>query len=135
MSEESNYTIKEAFPDADPGIKPFGSRILLQIRNPKQKTQSGIILSSDTIETEQDNTQVAKVIDMGSLSFRNRNTMEPWPEGAWCQPGDFVRVPKYGGDRWKINMGEDISVTFAIYNDLDIIGQVTTDPCKIKAFI
>lgn len=126
----NDYTIEEAFPTMEPGIKPFGSRILLQIRNPKQKTQGGIILSSNDIETEQDNTQVARVVDMGSLAFKNRNTMEQWPEGAWCQVGDFVRVPKYGGDRWKID-----AVTFAIYNDLDIIGQVTTDPCKIKAFI
>lgn len=126
----SDYTVEEAFPQADAGIKPFGSRILIQIRNPKQKTKGGIILSSNDIETEQDNTQVAKVIDMGSLAFRNRNTMEQWPEGAWCKPGDFVRVPKYGGDRWKKD-----SVTFAIYNDLDIIGSVTGDPCEMKAFI
>ena len=131
----SEYTIEEAFPTMEPGINPFGSRVLLQIRNPKQKTKGGIILSSNDIETEQDNTQVAKVISVGSLAFKNRNTMEQWPEGAWCQVGDYVRVPKYGGDRWKIDAGDGVAVTFAIYNDLDIIGQVTTDPCKIKAFI
>ena len=131
----SDYTIEEAFPVAEPGIQPFGSRVLLQIRAPKQKTQGGIILSSGTVETEQDNTQVAKVIAVGELGFKNRNTMEQWPEGAWCAAGDFVRVPKYGGDRWKIDAGDGVAVTFAIYNDLDIIGKVTVDPCKIKAFI
>ena len=131
----SDYTIKEAFPEADPGILPFGSRVLLQIRAPKQKTAGGIILSADTQDTEVDNTQVAKVIAVGVLAFKNRNTMEQWPEGAWCAVGDYVRVPKYGGDRWKVNIEDGVAVTFAIYNDLDIIGKVTTDPCKIKAFI
>jgi len=133
MSNE--YTVAQAFPEVEPGVHPFGSRVLLQIRAPKQKTKSGIILSHDTVETEQDNTQVAKVIAIGELAFKNRSTMEPWPEGSWCQVGDFVRVPKYGGDRWKIDTADGISTTLAIYNDLDIIGKVTIDPCEIKAFI
>ena len=33
----------EAFPAAEAGIQPFGSRVLVQIRSPKQRTASGII--------------------------------------------------------------------------------------------
>ena len=68
--------INEAFPEMDFGIKPTGSRVLVQIRRPKSKIGS-IILSDYTKDAEQDNTQVAKVIATGPLSFRNRNTMEP----------------------------------------------------------
>ena len=38
-------TMKEAFPDVDPGIQPFGSRVLVQIRTAKTKTSGGIILT------------------------------------------------------------------------------------------
>lgn len=129
-------SIDEAFPPVDPGVKPFGSRVVVQIRAPKKKTKGGIILTDDTKDTEMWNTQVAKVIAIGELAFKNRNTQEPWPEGSWCQPGDFVRVPKYGGDKWSIRHGEDdTEILFVIFNDLDLIGKVTGDPLAMKAFV
>jgi co-chaperonin GroES (HSP10) len=125
----------EAFPVADPGITPFGSRVLVQIRSPKTKTASGIILDNGSRDTEKWNTQVAKVVSVGSLAFKNRNSMESWPEGSWCGPGDYVRVAKYGGDRWEVPLPNGESALFVIFNDLDIIGQVTGDPLAIRAFI
>ena len=129
-------SIDEAFPPVDPGVVPFGSRVVVQIRAPKKKTKGGIILTDDTKDTEMWNTQVAKVIAIGELAFKNRNTQEPWPEGSWCQPGDFVRVPKYGGDKWSIRHGDDdTEILFVIFNDLDLIGKVTGDPLAMKAFV
>jgi len=125
----------EAFPDAEPGIVTFGSRVLVQIRSPKTKTASGIILDNGTRDTEKWNTQVAKVVSVGALAFKNRNTMDSWPEGSWCKPGDFVRVAKYGGDRWEVSLPSGESALFVIFNDLDIIGQVVGDPLAIRAFI
>lgn len=125
----------EAFPDVHPGIQPFGSRVLVQIRTPRKVTRGGIILSSETQDTEKWNTQVAKVISVGPLAFKNRNTQEAWPEGDWCKAGDFVRVPKYGGDRWEVPVNKNDSAMFVIFNDLDVIGQVTGDPLAVKAFI
>ncbi len=127
--------LAEAFPACDPGVMPFGSRVLVQIRTPKKKTAGGVILLDDARETEIYNTQVAKVIAVGTLAFKNRNTMDTWPEGSWCEVGDFVRVPRYGGDRWtvKTETGEDAIVV--IFNDLDLVGKVTGDPLAIKAFL
>lgn len=125
----------EAFPKADPGIVPFGSRVLVQIRTPRTKTASGIIIDNGSRDTEKWNTQVARVVSVGALAFKNRNSMEPWPEGSWCTAGDYVRVPKYGGDRWEVPLATGESALFVIFNDLDIIGQVTGDPLAIRAFI
>ena len=134
--EYAYESIDEAFPPIDPGVEPFGSRVVVQIRAPKKKTKGGIILTDDTKDTEMWNTQVAKVIAIGELAFKNRNTQEPWPEGSWCQPGDFVRVPKYGGDKWSIRHGDDdTEILFVIFNDLDLIGKVTGDPLAMKAFV
>lgn len=135
MSTTSESAWAEAFPDVHPGIQPFGSRVLVQIRTPRRISRGGIILSAETQDTEKWNTQVAKVISVGPLAFKNRNTQETWPEGDWCKPGDFVRVPKYGGDRWEVPINKTDSAMFVIFNDLDIIGQVTGDPLAIKAFI
>lgn len=126
--------LDEAFPEADPGHLPFGSRVLCQLRTPKKTTRGGILLLDETRDTDQANTQVAKVRAVGPLAFHNRNTMQPWPEGAWAQPGDYVRVPKYGGDRWVIKKdGEDC--IFIFFDDLNLIARVTGDPLAIKAFL
>ena len=126
---------EDAFPVIDPGVRPFGSRILLQIRRAKTKTKGGIILAGETRDTEMWNTQVAKVRALGPLAFHNRNTMEPWPEGAWVAIGDYVRAPKYGGDRWSVRDAEGDEIIFVIFNDLDLVAKITGDPLAMKAFL
>lgn len=134
-----DQALVEAFPAVDAGVRPLGSRVLVQIRTPKNKTKSGIILHSETKDTEKWNTQVAKVIELGPLAFKNRDTMQTWPEGEWVAAGDFIRCPKYGGDRWEIaytdSEGEEQNAMFVIFNDLEIIGKVMGDPLAVKAFI
>ena len=127
--------LAEAFPVAQAGIQPFGSRVLVQIRSPRQKTASGIILDTGSVDTEKWNTQVGKVVSVGPLAFKNRTTMSPWPEGSWCKEGDYVRVAKYGGDRWEVPLPDGNTALFVIFNDLDIIGQVEGDPLLIRAFL
>ena len=129
-----------AFPSVDPGAKPLGGRILVQLRRAKRKaTKAGIILVSETKETEKWQNMVARVIEIGPLAFRKRDTMEPWPEGSWCQPGDYIRVPKWGGDRWEVKVpGEDDledPALFMILNDHEVIAKVTGNPLEMKAFL
>ena len=94
--------LEEAFPEVDAGANPYGSGVLVQIRTPKKVTAGGLIVPEESRETELWNTQVAKVIMLGPVAFKNRDTLEPWPEGDWCQAGTFIRCPKYGGDRWQV---------------------------------
>lgn len=125
-----NYeTLDEAFPKADPALEPFGSNVLVQLRTPKMKSDGGIVLVEETRAIDADNTQIAKVITLGPLAFHNRETLQPWPEGAWVKPGDYVRVPKYGGDRWLRDApgSVDGKCVFILYNDLDLMGRVPED--------
>ena len=129
-----------AFPSVDPGAKPLGGRVMVQIRRSKKRTtKAGIVLVEETKETEKWNTQIGKVVDMGALAFRKRDSMEPWPEGAWCEIGDFIRVPKWGGDRWEVKVpGEDHSedpALFIIINDHEVIGKITGNPLETRAFL
>lgn len=131
----SEQTLNDAFPKADPGVIPFGNLVLVQIRSPKKKSAGGIILHTETTDTEKWNTQVGKIIHVGPVAFKNRSTMEPWPEGAWCNEGDFVRVAKYGGDRWEVPISDTETAMFVIFKDTELIGKVTGDPLAIRAFI
>jgi len=140
MSNDIEQTLGEAFPIVDPLMSPYGARILVQLRAVKDKvTSAGIYIPEETKETEKWNTMIGKVIAVGPLAFRMRETMQPWPEGAWAQVGDFVRVPKWGGDRWEIDFTDEYGANgralFTFFNDHELIGKVTGDPREIKAFI
>jgi co-chaperonin GroES (HSP10) len=132
--------ISWAFPTVDPGAKPLGARILVQLRRTKKKTTTGgIILVEETKETEKWQNMVAKVIEIGPLAFKNRDTMASWPEGSWCAVGDYIRVPKWGGDRWEVQVPEEDELEdkalFMILNDHEIIAKVTGDPLAMKAYL
>jgi len=128
-------TLDEAFPSVDPGVRPLGARILVQIKTTKKTSKGGILLVEDSKETEKWNTQVAKVIQLGPLAFCNRTTGEPWTEGMWAKPGDFVRVPRWGGDRFEVAVeGAEEPALFVVFNDHEIIAQITCDPLTVKNF-
>jgi len=95
------------FPDIDPGLVPFGSRVLVQIKVPKR---------------------IALIRAMGPLAFHNRASLQAWPEGRWCATGDVVLVPRFGqNERWQITHdGEPIE--FRLYDDVAMLGFVTTHP-------
>ena len=137
--EVVEQTLEEAFPEVNPLIKPLGGRVLVQMRAVKEKvTKAGIYIPEETKETEKWNNMVAKVIYIGPLAFRNRDTMVEWPEGIWAKEGDYVRVPKWGGDRWEVDYeinGQKGKALFAMFNDHELIGLVTGDPLQIKAFV
>lgn len=129
-----------AFPDVDPGMDPFGGRVVVQLRRIKKKaTKAGIILVEETKENEKWNNMIGKVVKIGPLAFKNRDTMHPWLEGAWAQVGDYVRVPKWGGDRWEIKVpgDDDIEdpVLFMTLNDHELISKVTSNPLTFKAYV
>jgi len=128
-----------AFPSVDPGAKPLGGRILVQLRRTKKKTSgSGIILVEETKETEKWQNMVAKVIFVGPLAFKHRDTMRSWPEGSWCEPGDFIRVPKWGGDRWEVpvpDQDDEDPALFAVFNDHEMIAKVTGNPLNMRAYL
>lgn len=130
---------EEAFPEVDPLTAPAGSNVLVQIRTPKKKTSGGIHLISDARDTEFWTTQIGKVRAIGPLAYHNRNTFQPWPEGAWCKVGDYVRVPKFGGDRWTVPIpGTDDEALMILFKDTDIGATIPggwEDALKIKAFI
>lgn len=126
--------LDEAFPDIDPGFEPFGSRVIVQLRSPKTKSKGGIILTNDVQETEMWNTQIGKVRALGPLSFMNRTTQDLWPEGKWCQVGDYVRIPKFNQDKWFIEH-EDKQVLFMLVNDLDLLAKKLGNPLEVKAYI
>jgi len=126
-----------AFPDVAPGQQPYGGRVIVQLRRIKKKAGL-IIIVDETKENEKWNNMIGKVVSIGPLAFKNRDTMASWPEGSWANVGDFVRVPRWGGDRWERPVpnedGKD-PVLFMTINDHELIAKVTDDPLSFKAYV
>jgi co-chaperonin GroES (HSP10) len=134
-------SLEDAFPAVDPRERPAGNLVLFQLRRPKEKTEGGIIIIADARQTELDNNQVGKVIAIGPLAFHNRNTNEEWPEGAWAKVGDYVRIPKYQGDRFiRYYVRKDgetetrDEVHFVYMKDLAII-SLLDDPMAVRSYL
>lgn len=142
-----SQTMEEAFPDASEWVEkmvPLGNTVLVQLRSPKTKTAGGIALPQDSQQFDQDQIRVAKVVAMGPLAYKNRETFEVWQEGAWVVVGNFVRVPAHAGiDRYKIDISDSVYrdvvvkpedkvlrvyAMFATYNDFDMKMLIKGDP-------
>jgi co-chaperonin GroES (HSP10) len=127
-----------AFPNVNAGMEPLGGRLIVQLRRIKKKAGM-IIIVDETKENEKWNNMIGKVVALGPLAYKNRDTMQSWPEGSWAQVGDFVRVPRWGGDRWEIkdpaNDASEDPVLFMTINDHEVIAKVTSNPLSFKAYV
>jgi co-chaperonin GroES (HSP10) len=132
----SDKSVDEMFPKIDPEFVPFGHRVVVQIRRVVNKTSSGIILSTGTKEEEAYNGTVALLVSVGPLAFKKRTTGEEWPEGVWAKPGDYVKVPRWGGDRWSVDLNDGLEpVMLAVLSDADLIGAYTGDINKVRSHL
>lgn len=124
------------FPEVNPKVLPCGTRVLCQLISPKTTSKGGLILVEETKETERWNNQVARVIAIGPIAFCNRETGQPWREGIWANPGDFVIIPRWGGQRRTVrSKGGDESVYFVTVNDHEIIERVYGNPLELETYI
>lgn len=128
-------TIEEAFPKVPLPSTPFGGRVLIQLRRLPQKTKGGIVLVEDTRDTAKWNNQVGKVVALGPLAFCNRETAEPWPEGAWAKVGDYVRLPRWDGDRVEVPVRDSDPIIFVTLSDHQLLGRVNGDPLEQRIYV
>jgi len=135
MEREYTDAMKVAFPDVHPGVMPFGYLVLLQLRTPRKLTRGGLIIPDDSRDAERFRVQTGLVRAMGPAAFKSRDTLLPWPEGNWCSPGQFVRCPMYGGDRWLVPVPDatdkDEKAIFILCKDSDLVGLVLGDPLSV----
>lgn len=128
--------LDELFPKVELDFEPFGHRVVVQVRRVVNKTSSGIILAKESKETEAYNNIIGKVLAVGPLAFKKRTTGETWPEGVWSVVGDFVRIPRYGGDRWVYDMNDGLDpIHIVLFSDADLLGKYTGDVRKVRAHI
>ena len=135
LGDRYTADMREAFPDVTPEYIPFGYNVLAQLCMPKRKIGSIYIPDSEK-DAERYRVQAMLIRGLGPAAFANRETLIPWPEGAWVKPGDFARGPLWGGDRFNLkfepgNGQPKDHVTFVFFKDSDLIASFNGDPLSV----
>jgi co-chaperonin GroES (HSP10) len=121
LSTEKEEYVAKHFPEVEPGCSPCGAQILVQLRTMQKKSAGGILLANETTELNQQNTRVCRLIRVGNIAFRNRETGQLWREGVWAQPGDIIIMPAWGGFRFEVPIpGTEDRAVFATYSDHEV---------------
>ena len=107
-----------AQPTSNPsGINPAGHRILVHPRDVLEKTESGIILSTEgQREREQMSNTTGVVVAMGDTCYIEESA-------PWCKVGDKVAFAKYSG---LLYTGRD-GIKYRMFNDSDITATLDAD--------
>ena len=100
--------------------KPSGYRILVALPEIKETTEGGIVKPDSVLKQEEVSTMVVQVVDMGPDAYQDK---ERFPNGPYCQIGDYVLIRAYSGTRFKIH-GREV---FRVIND-DSVEAVVEDP-------
>jgi co-chaperonin GroES (HSP10) len=118
MNEEVMKTLPE----------PKGYRILIAI--PKKEETHGnsvIVIPESERRKEEIASIVGMVVKMGSMAYQDP---EKFPDGPWCQEGDFVLMRSYSGTRFKVTTPQG-DQEFRLIND-DTVEAVVADPRVIS---
>lgn len=108
LAPDEKMSIDEAFPNVDALISPSGNQVLVQFRCVKKYSAGGLLIVQNDQDFEAEKIRVAKVLAHGPIAYHDRKTHEAWPEGAWCQVGQYIRTPAYAGaDQWKRTIVDD----------------------------
>jgi co-chaperonin GroES (HSP10) len=103
--------------------EPKGYKMLIALPEVDEKTEGGIIKSVKYQHEETIATVVGWVMSMGPDAYSDPNR---FPNGPYCQVGDWVVFRAFSGTRLKIHGKE-----FRIIND-DTVEAVVEDPRGIE---
>jgi len=98
---------------------PAGYKLLIKPLEVKEKTDAGIYMPDALKNAEQTASDIGFVVKAGPDAYQDESK---FPNGPYCEEGDFVIFRSYSGTRFKIDKQE-----FRLIND-DTVEAVVDDP-------
>ena len=108
-----------AVPIAKQLPEPSGYRILIALTEADEKTEGGIIKAASLVERESVGSICGFVIKLGPDAY---NDERRFPNGPYCEDGDWILMRSYTGTRFLVHGKE-----FRLIND-DSVEAVVQDP-------
>ena len=115
MSEEDTKTASQL-------PKPTGYKLLIALPDVEEKTEGGIIKSTQTVQNEEVGSIVGFVLEMGPDAYASEAR---FPSGPYCKTGDWIVMRSYSGTRFKVHGKE-----FRLIND-DSVEATVEDPRSV----
>ena len=115
MSEQDTKTASQL-------PKPTGYKILIALPDVEEKTEGGIIKSTQTVQNEEVGSIVGFVLEMGPDAYASEAR---FPSGPYCKTGDWIVMRSYSGTRFKVHGKE-----FRLIND-DSVEATVEDPRSV----
>ena len=112
-TKEKGEGLADRLPD------PAGYKLLVIKPKVVDKTESGLVVSSEFVRKEEAGAVVGLVLKVGDMAYKDETK---FPTGPWCKEGDFVLIGAYRGSRFSVD-GEE----FIMVND-DMIEGTVADP-------
>jgi co-chaperonin GroES (HSP10) len=129
--KEAKYELAEATGDPEQVLTdeniptPVGYHLLIAMPEVSETYgESGVIKSAKSVQHETILSMVGVVLDMGESAYSDKDR---FPNGPWCEVGDYVMFRTNSGTRFKVGGKE-----MRLMND-DSIEAVVTDPNAISA--
>ncbi len=110
ITSENYETHSEKLPN------PTGYRRLILPFSPPEKTKGGILMAKQTLDKERIATVVGLVVRKGPDAYSDP---DKFPDGPWCEEGDWVIFGRYAGARFNIDGGD-----MRLLNDDEILATV-----------
>tara|TARA_B100000780_G_C21076857_1_gene433517 strand:+ start:874 stop:1245 length:372 start_codon:yes stop_codon:yes gene_type:complete len=99
--------------------EPKGYKLLIAIPELHGKTEGGVYMPDSIKHMEETASIIGYVISVGTEAYTDKDR---FPNGPWCEKGDFIIFRSYSGTRFKVDNKE-----FRIIND-DTVEAVVEDP-------
>ena len=99
--------------------KPQGYKVLIGVPEVSDKTEGGVFMPDGLKSAEETASIIGFVMKLGPDAYADK---DKFPNGAFCEEGDFVIFRSYSGTRFKIHGKE-----FRLIND-DTVEAVVDDP-------
>lgn len=112
-NEETEEPVAKQLPE------PSGYRILIALPEAEEKTEGGIIKASSYVERESVGSICGFVMKLGPDAYQDKRR---FPNGAYCEEGDWIIMRSYTGTRFLVHGKE-----FRLIND-DSVEAVVEDP-------
>lgn len=106
-------------------VEPAGYKLLIYIVRPEE-IRRGVARTDDSLAVEETSSPIAQVISVGPLAYKDEKR---FPEGPWCQPGDFILMRPYSGTRFK---RQDSPFQYRLINDDTVEAVIRCDPHEIQ---
>jgi len=113
-----NYTVTDEELEAQLPV-PVGYKLLIALPTIEDTYDSGLVKAENTKHVEQVLSMIGLVLDMGPQAYSDP---ERYPNGPWCEVGDYVLFRTNTGTRFRFNGTE-----YRLMND-DSIEAVVSDP-------